>query len=122
MIKYQQKENYIVQKKDIENILKQLSSTSYKKIFYIGYSDEDLVVALKDKYEVTLSDWFDRTNKSTAFWCEGMTDDGLYILDETPIELNIPKWAEDIPVMIEGMPEHDVLILDLPIDWSQINE
>lgn len=122
MNNYKQKKDYKINIEDINSILKHLENTSYKKIFYIGYSDEDLVVALKDKYEVTLSDWFDRTNKSTAFWCEGMTDDGLYILDETPIELNIPKWAEDIPVMIEGMPEHDVLILDLPIDWSQINE
>jgi len=95
-----------------------LSSLHCKSVYYIGYADKDLVISLKDKYDVKLSDYFDRTNKNTAFWCEGITDDGLYILDGTPIELNIPKWAEDIPVMIEGMSEHDVLILDLPIDWE----
>ena len=119
---YKQKKDYIVEKKSIEIILKKLHNLSCKSIFYIGYADEDLVVALKDKYKVSLGDYFDRTNKSTAFWCEGMTDEGLYILDGTPIELNIPDWAEGIPVMIEGIPQHDVLIVDLPLKWKLYSE
>jgi hypothetical protein len=115
---YKQEKDYKIRRKDINNILEHLKKTSYKKILYIGYADKDLVIALKDKYEVSLGDYFDRTDKSTAFWCEGMTEDGLYLLDGTPIKLNIPKWAEDIPVMIEGIPEHDVLILDLPFEWQ----
>ncbi|MDQ7060924.1 MAG: Sir2 family NAD-dependent protein deacetylase [Sulfurimonas sp.] len=118
MNSYQQKEDYKVSREDINIILEILEKTSYQKIQYMGYADKDLVVALKDKYQVSLGDYFDRTDKSAAFWCEGKTEDGLYILDGTPIKLNIPKWAEDIPVMIEGIPEHDVLIVDLPLEWK----
>jgi len=118
MNNYQPNKDYKTDRKDIDIILAKLEQTSYRKIQYIGYADKDLVIALKDKYQISLGDSFDRTNKSTAFWCEGMTDDGLYILDGTPIELNIPEWAEDIPVMIEGIPEHDVLIVDLPLEWN----
>ena len=118
MNNYQLKQDYKVSSNDITTILNYLERTTYKKIFYIGYANKDLVLALKDKYDITLSDWFDRTDKNTAFWCEGETEDGKYILDGTEIELNIPKWAEDIPVMIEGIPDHDVLIVDIPVDWE----
>ncbi len=117
MNRYKQKKDYKVDSEAIQSILEHLSNTPYKKIFYIGYADETLVVSLKEKYEVILSDWFNRTNKAIVFWSEGMTDDGLYILDGTPMEVNIPSWASDVRVMMEGMPEHDVLILDIPVNW-----
>ena len=79
--------NYKVTEVQKNIILEKLSKTSYRSIFYIGHADEDLIVALKDKYKISFADWFDKTNKSTEFWCE-------------------------------GMPEHEVLILDLPIDWE----
>ena len=99
MYEYQAKKDYKTDRNNIDIILKKLDQTSYKKIHYIGYADKDLVISLKDKYQVSLGDYFDRTNKSTAFYRDGMTDDGRYILDGTPIELNIPEWAEDIFVM-----------------------
>lgn len=115
---YKRNKEYKVSKRKIDIILNELSSLPYKYVLYMGYADKDLTIALKDKYKIKLDDWFDRTNKITAFWCDGMTDDGMYILDGAPIELNIPKWAEDIPVLIEGIPGHQVLILDIPLEWK----
>lgn len=115
---YKQKKEYKVSKKEINIILNELSSLPYDCVLYMGYADKDLTIALKDKYKIKLDDWFDRTNRITAFWCDGMTDDGMYILDGTAIELNVPKWAEDIPVVIEGITRHQVLILDIPLEWK----
>lgn len=114
---YEFNPNYKVDNKSIDIILKYLKNTSYQKIYYIGYADENLIIELKNKYEIFLSDYFDRTCKNALFWSEGKTEDGLYIIDGGPVELNIPEWAKDVYVAIEGTPEHDVLILDIPIGW-----
>lgn len=114
MNKYIQNKDYKVTKESIDSVITTLSTLSCRSIFYIGYADKDLILALKDEYEVHISDWFDRTHRNTAYWCEGRTDNGLYILDGTPIKLEIPDWSKGVSVTIEGMPEHDVLIIDIP--------
>lgn len=107
---YLMKENYIIPQKSIETILNILSKLPYKSIYYIGYADKDLIITLKEKYHISICDWFNRTDISTGFWYEGEEKEG-FPLPETP------SWMKGVGVQIEGMPRHEVLILDMPYEY-----
>lgn len=84
----------------------------YKNIFYVGHANEKLIVKIKEKKDcsIVLADWFDNTSKQAQFWWD---EDDLGPIENCP---KIPEWALDIPVQIEGIPEHDLLLIDIVID------
>lgn len=98
--------------KILDKILFTLDLVMAKKVFYLGASRPELISVINDKYNLVVGDCFDRTQKSASFWYEGEEEEGY----PPPI---VPEWAKDIQVQIEGMPEHDVLIIDLGVtDWN----
>ncbi len=116
---YQQKKDYKVSKEDINTILEKLESISCESVHYIGYADKNLIIALKEKYKVSLGDYFDKTDFSLRFWSEGSEEEG-FTLDGSPVDIPpLPNWMEGLSVSIEGIfnhSSHDVLILDIPLE------
>lgn len=94
------------------NILGIIDFYECKNIFYIGYANEKLSVKIKAKKDcsIVLADWFDNTHKQAHFWWD---EDDLGPIENCP---TVPEWALDIPVQIEGIPEHDILLIDMIID------
>lgn len=105
---------YFVSDSTIDYIIKIIDKYNCKNIFYVGYADKNLVVKIrnKDGCQIVLADYFGITHKEIHAW----GDDGEDIdLDK---EYPIPDWAKDIPVHIEGIGKHDILLVDLPHDAS----
>jgi hypothetical protein len=91
----------------IDRILKIIKDHNCKEVFYMGSADKNLVIAIKEICSICLSDWSDHTNKGAHFWWNE-EEDGPYV--NCP---PIPDWAIDVPVQVEGVPKHDVFLLDI---------
>jgi len=94
----------------LDVIIKIIEQYQCKSVFYIGNANEDIVVQVKQKCSISLADWYDVTNKQASFWWD---EDDFGPYENCP---PIPDWALDVPVMIEGMPDHDLLLVDITIE------
>lgn len=94
----------------LKSIMKVIEKYQCKSVFYIGKADKDIVVSIKQKCSISLADWNDVTNKQANFWWD---EEDLGPYDNCP---PILEWAIDVPVMIEGTPEHDLLLVDITIE------
>jgi len=56
-----------------------------------------------------VSDWYDKTNTSLHFWEEN---------EELRSKYPVPDWIDNVRCQIEGIPLHDVLLIDLPVEWN----
>ncbi len=93
----------------LEFIMSIIERYRCKSIFYIGKANKEIVLAIKKQCSITLSDWYDVTHKQAHFWWD---EEDCGPVENCP---SIPEWARDVGVMIEGMPDHDLLLLDIKI-------
>jgi hypothetical protein len=96
----------------VNSILKTIKHYECKEVFYMGSADKDLVIAIKEICSICLSDWSDHTNKGAHFWWNE-EEDGPYV--NCP---PIPDWAIDVPVQVEGVPKHDIFLLDILMEGN----
>ena len=108
---YKMKKDYCISQGTIEIVLEVLKKSNYKNILYIGYADKEFTLSLHVKCTLVLFDWFDRTNTAVHYWEED---------EEFLAQYPIPKWVPDNISFASGMglPESDLLILDIPIDFD----
>ncbi len=105
--------NYITSQNSIDIIINTLKIFEFKHIFYSGYADKSLILTLKSHgYSIVVADCYDRTNTSLHFW-----DDDENLLKNNPM----PDWTKDISFQIEGIPQHDILIIDVATDWDFVD-
>jgi hypothetical protein len=87
----------------VEKIVEIIVESGFDSVFYMGSANRNLVVTIGNTCSITLSDWHGVTRKTAHFFWE----------DDDPQPLPIPDWAIDVPVQVEGVPKHDIFLLDV---------
>lgn len=85
-----------------------IAATEFTTIHYTGSADESVIRALKAGYSLSITDQYNRTNRSTHFWFEE---------DEIDFSLYpIPEWMDGVVSYEEGASPHEIGLRDIP--WS----
>ena len=114
MININDRLDYYVPSVLISKIVLLAGEFSPKSIHYVGYADAELLKSLKyqSRYELSIMDMFNRTNRSSHFWN-----------DEFDLDLSkypIPEWMDNISSYEEGCPDADLYLWDTP--WSSADQ
>mgnify|MGYP003578292927 CR=1 FL=1 len=110
-IEYTDRPDVMVPKSIIDRISELASRPEIAHVHYIGWSDKDLIIALKGAPGVAVSvmDMYNRTNHETHFWDE----DGSASYEDYPV----PEWMTGTTVHFDGAPPRiDLALWDIPWD------
>ncbi len=97
-------------------ILEQLiANKQIRSAHYWGYAHEPILRLLVERLgpKCSVMDYWDRYYCGAAFLCD---EDVAHLVPERP------EWLEGIPFAVEGSPEAELYIYDMPIDPSGFSE
>jgi hypothetical protein len=105
---FERNPEYVVPHGVIDAIASFLRGREFRTIHYIGYADDELIKSLirEGHYKLSLMDYWDRHHREKIGF---LAEEGL---DHS--HLVVPDWLDDIPTYIEGAPQHEVLLQDIP--------